>query len=304
MPQAFRISTALIFLLLYFLWGSTFLAIRLSVETIPPLLVGGVRHLAAGVLLLVLRLTFARANWEGRAIVHALLAGALTLGVSNGALILVEKTVPSSLPALAFTAMPLLMLLFNWVAFEKVRPSTLDWIVIPLGMVGTALVIGGAKSDAGTSLTPWEITLLVVNAVFWAFGSLVGRRLKMPSSMLVSSAIQMLGGGLLLLILGTLNQDWRALLISPPSSTSVWAVVYLSLFGSLLGFSCFAYLIKNVDSRLVGTFAFVSPVVAWGIGLWWGEKTFSPELVVGASLSLISVTTLVLSRLRVKRFKD
>jgi drug/metabolite transporter (DMT)-like permease len=297
MPQAFRISILLIFLLLYFLWGSTFLAIRLSVETIPPLLVGCFRHLGAGVLLLVIRLCFSKVTWKMRPTLNALWVGSITLGLSNGSLILVEKTVPSSLPALAFTSMPLVMLLLNWVSFEKVKPALLDWVVIALGMFGTILVIGGGQSDAGRPLSSWEVSLLLANSLFWAFGSLLGRRLTLPSSMVVSSSLQMVGGGLLFLGLATINQDWRALQISPPSTESLWAVAYLGLFGSLLGYSCFAYLIKNVDSRLVATFAFVSPIVGWGIGLWWGEKTLSPELVLGAVLSIFSVATLVLTRI-------
>jgi drug/metabolite transporter (DMT)-like permease len=290
-----RSLVILSFVVVYIVWGSTFLAIRISVETVPPLLVGGFRHFFGGILLLLLlRLTGKRI--ERRGIFQAMFVGLLTAGISNGSLIVVEKTVPSGIAAIAFTTMPLVMLLLNWISFERVRPSMTDFIVIPLGILGTSLVLSAGESFSGRSLNLFEVALLITCPVFWAIGSLVGRKIEMPKSILVSSAFQMVGGGTLLFLLGTFKGDWEQLGGGATSQASVNGVIYLTIVGSLIGYSAFAYLIKHVDSRLAGTYAFVNPVVAMILGYFWGEKVFSPQILLGAALAIFSVAAVFIGR--------
>jgi drug/metabolite transporter (DMT)-like permease len=283
------------FAVLYLVWGSTFLAIRLAVETMPPLLVGGFRHFLAGIILLAVIAAFGyRIKPEG--MLNAFLVGTLTAGIANGSLIIAEKTVPSGIAAISFTTMPIFVLLFNWAAFEKIRPTLFDWIAIPIGFFGTSLVVGSGKSLSGDELSTYEIGLLVACPLFWSMGSLLSRKLVLPRSILASSAYQMIGGGALLLVLALFNHDVSEMFRHPPTSQSLWSVVYLTLMGSLLGYSAFAYLMKNVDPRLAATYAFVNPVVALFLGIWWGEKILSPEMLFGSALAILSVTTVILSR--------
>ncbi len=282
------------FATVYVVWGSTFLAIRLAVETIPPLLVGGCRHFFGGLFLLLWVLAVSKVRATRREIATASGIGILTAGISNGFLIVAEKTVPSSIAAIAFTAMPLLMLLLNWLWFERVKPGFHDLLAIPLGIVGTLLVVGGGKTLGGASFGAFEVVLLVGCPLFWAFGSLLGRKLRMPSSILFSASVQMLAGGTFLFLLAGLRGDWA----SGTTLTSLWSLAYLTIFGSLLGYTAFAYLIQNVDPRLVGTYAFMNPVVALVLGLMWGEQILTTEVLLGALLALAAVGTVIGSRLR------
>ena len=285
-------------LFLCFAWGSTFLAIRFTVETIPPLLVGGIRHtLAGGVLFGVLALR-KKAPIDWIKYRNAAIVGALTAGLSNGGVIVAEKTVPSAEVALSFSVMPLFLLFLNWVAFERVKPSFSDFVALPLGLWGTALVLGTGHTLEGNLLNRYEIALLVACPIFWSFGSLIGRRIPLPQSTLLSSSVQMIGGGLLLFSLAILNGDLIFFTTGHPTATSLWGLGYLTIVGSLLGFSAFAYAIKHLDSRLVSTYAFVKPVVALFLGVSFGERVLTVPILSGAFLTLLSVATVVTSRFR------
>jgi drug/metabolite transporter (DMT)-like permease len=274
----------------YLLWGSTFLGIRLAVETIPPLIAGLARHGFGGlVLALVLFLLgrWVKPNWKEKK--NALIVGALTAGISNGALMWAEVQVPSAYAAITFTTMPLFLLLFNWIGFEKVIPSIFDFIALPLGLVGCALVLLGGESLSGGHVGFFDAFLLVLCPSVWALGSLLGRRWELPKNILVSSALQMLGGALLLLLLSVFHGDWFSFKIESVSQRSFWGLLYLAVGGSLIGYTAFATAIRNLDSRIVGTYAFINPIVAVALGFFFGEEIWKMPIILGSLLSISAV---------------
>lgn len=274
----------------YALWGSTFLGIRLAVETIPPMIAGLGRHGFGG-------LTLALGLWLlGRWVMpsrrecrNALFIGALTAGISNGALTWSEVNVPSSYAAISFTTMPLFMLLFNWFAFEKVKPSKFDFVALPLGILGSSLVVLTGESLNGGRIETFDLVLLVVCPSVWAFGSLLGRRIAMPKNILVSSAFQMVGGAILLAMISVAHGDWVSFRLAGVSERSLYGILYLAIGGSLFGYTAFAIAIKSLDSRFVGTFAFVNPIIAVGLGYFFGEDVAQASVAVGAGLSVMAV---------------
>jgi drug/metabolite transporter (DMT)-like permease len=287
---------------LYFFWGATYLGIRVAVETIPPFYVGALRYLFAGVVMLVILKARNRLRASAVEIKHALIMGVLTAGISNGAMIYSEKTVESGIVAIAFTCMPLFLLLFNAVAFEKKAPSTRDGVLLLVGFTGTALVLSAGDEFRGVALSPFEWSLLVGCPFFWALGSLWGRSVKMPSDILVSATFQVLGGGVALLLAGGVEAllfgGWDPTTASLPS---IAGVVYLATFGTLLGYTIFAYLINSWDPQVVGTYAFVCPIVAISLGVLWGERFASPQVILGSVFVISSVALRVLLAIGDKR---
>ncbi len=287
---------------LYFVWGATYLGIRVAVETIPPFYVGALRYLSAGFVLLVILQLKGRLRAGRLEIRNALSMGVLTAGISNGAMIYSEKTVESGIVAIAFTCMPLFLLLLNAVAFEKKAPSGRDGVLLFVGFTGTALVLSAGDAFRGLALSPFEWCLLVGCPFFWAVGSLWGRSVKMPSDILVSATFQVLGGGTALLLAGLVEAllfggwDWRT-----ASVVSLGGVFYLATFGTLLGYTIFAYLIKTWDPQVVGTYAFVCPIVAISLGILWGERFASPQVIVGSIFVISSVALRVLLAIWDKR---
>ncbi len=287
---------------LYLLWGATYLGIRVAVETIPPFFVGACRYVIAGAIMLAVLQIKARLKAQSREVRNALVMGVLTAGISNGAMIYAETTVDSGIVAIAFTCMPLFLLLFNAVAFERKVPSLRDSCLLLVGFTGTALVLSAGNEFRGSALSVFEWCLLVGCPLFWAVGSLWGRSVKMPSDVLVSATFQMLGGGLLLLILGLgeslIFGGWDP---SITSLSSILGVLYLTTFGSLLGYTIFAYLITSWDPQVVGTYAFVCPIVAIALGVLWGERILSLQVITGGVFVISSVALRVLLAIRDKR---
>lgn len=287
---------------LYFVWGATYLGIRVAVETIPPFYVGALRYLSAGFVLLAILQLKGRLRAGRLEIRNALSMGVLTAGISNGAMIYSEKTVESGIVAIAFTCMPLFLLLLNAVAFEKKAPSGRDGVLLFVGFTGTALVLSAGDAFRGLALSAFEWCLLVGCPFFWAVGSLWGRSVKMPSDILVSATFQVLGGGTALLLAGLAEAllfggwDWRT-----ASVVSLGGVFYLATFGTLLGYTIFAYLIKSWDPQVVGTYAFVCPIVAISLGILWGERFASPQVIVGSVFVISSVALRVILAIWDKR---
>jgi drug/metabolite transporter (DMT)-like permease len=200
-----------------------------------------------------------------------------------------EVNVPSSYAAIAFATMPLFLLVFNWLAFERVRPSRYDFIALPFGLVGSGLVIATGESLSGGRVESFDILLLIVCPSVWALGSLLGRRLSLPKNILVSSALQMIGAALLLAVLSLFHGDWDQFHIAAVTSRSFWGLLYLAVGGSLLGYTAFAAAIKHLDPRLVGTYAFVNPIVAVALGYLVGEQVGQASILFGAALAVLSV---------------
>jgi drug/metabolite transporter (DMT)-like permease len=282
-----RVSLLLLgaFAALYLVWGSTYLAIRIGVQTWPPLLMAGVRFLCAGLLMAAwLRLRGApwpdRAQWRGAAIV-----GTLLLAGGNGGVTLAEHWgVASGVAALAVATVPLFTLLFGLLAGQ--RNSAVEWAGIGLGLLGIGLLNLGTNMQA----SPLGALVVVLAAASWAFGSVWGKRLPSPAGAMASAA-QMLAGGTVLVVAGLLEGERFTRM---PSVSGWLALLYLIFFGSILAFSAYLYLLRTVRPALATSYAYVNPAVAVLLGMGFADERIGlaealAMLVIIAAVVLIGL---------------
>ncbi len=285
-PAAPRWGVALALFLLYLVWGSTYLAMRVALEGFPTFRMGALRFLVAGsVLFLIARARGGRlptaVQWR-----NSLLVGTLLLAVGNGGVAYAEQTVGSGLAALVVSGMPLWMAFFSGV-FGK-WPSAGDWAALGLGALGIVLLNLGSDLHGN----PAGMFALLLASAAWAFGSLWSRRLSMPAGAMAAAA-QMLGGGLVLLGVSVLRGEHFA---GPPSARAVGALAYLVVFGSLVAFSAYLYLLARVRPTVASSYAYVNPVVAMLLGAALGGEAMPPVALLATPLILASVAVVLRPR--------
>ena len=290
--HASRGQIALGFAAVYILWGSTYLGIRFAVASLPPLLMAGSRHLLAGLLLYaIMRMRGAPRptlkNWRS-----AILLGALLLLGGNGLVTLAEQTVPSGITALMVAAVPFWMVLLN--AADKrrwPRLSVLGGLV--LGVAGLAILVFPSGGHAPDHVDPVGILMLVGATFSWGVGSLYAHRAQLPSSTFLGIGMEMVAGGVLSWVVGLAMGEGSGLHLSYFTGKSLLAFGYLVIFGSLLGFSAYVWLLKVTSPARASTYAFVNPVIAvllgWalaGEALTWRVALAGATIVAAVALIL------------------
>ncbi|MFI5372401.1 MAG: EamA family transporter [Candidatus Eisenbacteria bacterium] len=288
--HAWRVGLA--FFSIYVVWGSTFLVIRTALEHLPPLFLCGARLLVAGVVLAALAWR-ARAPWpRGIEWRNAALVGLLLPAIGNGSVTIAETHVASGLVALLVASIPMWMALFAALGPHPIplRPRVVAGLVT--GLVGIALLVGpghlaGARGGIGWTLVP------IVGSISWAWGSLWSGRVRMPASPLVSTAVGMTAGGLVLLGASVAGGEWRRLGPAAFSPASLVALAYLSLFGSVIAFTAYLWLLRNVPPTRVSTYAFVNPVVAVTLGALLAGESFDGRVAIAATLVVAAVALIV-----------
>lgn len=295
----------LAFAAVYVIWGSTYLAIRFAIETVPPFLMAGVRYLIAGALLYaVLRARGAprptRAEWWA-----ATVSGGLMIAGGNGLLSWAEQYVPSGIAALLLGTVPLWFVGLAWLGPDREAPAPLELTGLLLGLAGVALlVIGSGRSvhaGAGGVAVVWGALAILVAAGSWAVGSLYHRRARFPGSPLYATAMTMMAGGAVLVVAAIATGEPARFDAGAVSLRSLAAFAYLIVFGSIVGFSAYAWLIKAVRPALVGTYAYVNPVVAVFLGWWLGGESVTSGMLLGAAIVLTSVALVQTDRIRLAR---
>jgi len=278
----------LAFAAIYLVWGSTYLAIRFAIETIPPFLVAGARHVAAGALLYAwARGRGATAPTRAQWLTAAGLGGLMLLG-GNGAVTWSEQRVPSGLAAVIVATVPLWIVLL-----EGKRPSRRVALGIVLGLAGIGLLVGPGEIAGAGRIDPLGALVLVGGSLSWAIGSLRGRTAGLPASAQVSTAAQMLTGGGLLLVVGLAAGELPRLLASEVSPRSLSAVAYLVVFGSLIGFSAYVWLMRVAAPARVATYAYVNPVVAVALGAAFGGEPLTFRTLLAAAIIVLAVVAIV-----------
>jgi drug/metabolite transporter (DMT)-like permease len=285
----------LAFAAVYLIWGSTYLGIRVAVESLPPFLLAGLRSFSAGALLfIVLRLRGARAATL-REWLRAALAGTIMLTAGNGLVTWAERAVPSNLAALAVAAVPAYVALFDWLRPGGQRPARGVLLGVLLGLAGMLLLLRPDPAAVGTER--WlPLLALLVAGISWAVGSLYVRYQKLHPNPLLSGAQQMLAGGGALLLLSLLSGELRDFDPSAVSRRSLLAWGYLTLFGSLLAFSAFNWLMTVSTPARVSTTAYVNPVVAVALGWLVLDEPLQPATLGGGALIVCAVLAMTLAR--------
>jgi drug/metabolite transporter (DMT)-like permease len=278
---AWKVWTAL--WIVYLVWGSTYLAIRVMVETVPPLLGAGTRFAVAGAVMIGV-LSLRRSVRPTRAqLLSALLVGILLPG-ANAVVTVAEQEVPSSVAALLIASVPLWVILMRRGSGERVSRAGIGAVLV--GFAGVALLLRPGEQSG-------DATVLGLAAVMWASGSFASPRLKLPGDPLVSTGWQMLLGGLVIVAVGLAVGEAPEVDPQAFSTRSVLALGYLIVFGSWLAFTAYAWLLQNAPISKVSTYAYVNPVVAIVLGFLILDEVVTPVTVVGAAIIVVAVALVV-----------
>ena len=284
------------FAAVYLIWGSTYLAIRFTIETLPVFLSAGFRFLVAGLLLYI----FARIKKREPAPLNkhwgpAFISGGFLLMGGNGCVVWAERYVPSGLAALFIALVPLWMVLLEWYWHQTKRPSKGVLFGIGFGFFGVWLLMAPDLFHLGAhSIHLGGAFLLLLASLSWSIGSIYSRKADLPKSPFMSTAMQMIGGGILLLLMGLLQGEYSHLHIMNFSAKSIGALIYLIIFGSLLGFTAYLWLLKNAGVARTSTYAFVNPLVAIVLGWVFAGEKLDAQTAFAAFFVLVAVIAITL----------
>jgi drug/metabolite transporter (DMT)-like permease len=287
---------ALAFAIIYVVWGSTYLAIAYAIESIPPLLMMGLRSVAAGGLLYGWARLRGAAAPAGRAWRAAAIAGAFLFLGSHGLLAWAEQRVPTGLAALIVTTGTFWMILVEWAWPGGRRPAMGAVAGALLGMSGVALLVGG-----GGAVDVVGAVALTVAALLWSIGSLYGRSAPLPKSPAQATGMQLLAGGALLIAAAGATGELGRFDPGAVDARAVLALLYLIVFGSVVAFTAYVWLMRKTDAVKVSTHNFVNPVVAVLLGVVVADETLTPRMLVAGGIILVAVMLIQGLRLRHRR---
>ena len=278
-------------LALYIVWGSTYLAIRFAVETLPPFFHAGMRFLVSGIILLVWRRMAGdpvptKSQWRSTAIVGV----TLLLG-GNGLVAWAEQRVPSGIAALMVGMSPLWLVLFEALRRGGAKPNWQGIIGLLIGFGGVFLLIGPENFN-GSSATQFDTLgtiALLMASLLWSMGSIFSKTTDMPKSSLLATGMEMVAGSAALFIVSAVSGELHGFNLASVSIRSWSGLAYLITFGSLVGFVSYGWLLQNAPISLVSTYAYVNPVVAVFLGSWLADETITPRILVAAGIIIGSV---------------
>ena len=300
MPASAPSRTALLlgFAAIYFIWGSTYLGIRVAVETMPPFLMAGVRFLVAGtVLFAALKLRGAawptRAQWRD----HTIVGTCLLLG-GNGSVAWAEQTVPSGLTTLILGASPLIMVMMEWLRPGGTKPTGALWLGFAFGLGGLFILLGPGALPDGARPPAFSVLVLLFASVAWWGGSLYGKHAKSGADPLMSAALQMVSGSVVMILVGlALGETSRVHLVAI-SRHSWLAWSYLVLAGSLVAYPVFVWLLKHSTPTRVSTYAYVNPIVAVILGWAILNEPLTPRIALAATVIIGAVAIITVAKNR------
>ena len=294
--HASRANVLAAFAIVYVVWGSTYLAIRYAVETIPPFLMVGTRFIVSGLLLY----TWARLRGDQRPTApqwrDATIVGILMLCLGNGAVSWAEQRVPSGLAALLVAVVPLWMVLLDWLRPHGARPRLLVIAGVVVGLAGLFVLIGPDSFSGHGAVDLVGAIVLIAGSLAWAAGSIYTRYGTVPESAVMSTGVQMIGGSAALLVVGVARGELALLHPAQISAHSWEGWIYLVTFGSLLGFTAYIYLLQNVSPAKASTYAYVNPLVAVLLGWAIAGETVTARSLAAAAIILGGVAMITLSQ--------
>src|ERR1700694_1549194 len=281
------------FAAVYVVWGSTYLAIRIGIESVPPLILAGLRHITVRVSLYqILRwktgIRPPAATWRA-----AVVTGALLLFIGNGGVSWAEQTVPSGITALLVATVSLWLVIVDWLRPGGVKPAPRVAMGLLMGFAGLALLVGPGHLGGSERVDPRGAAVLVAASLAWACGSLYSKHGGMPSSPMLGVAMQSFAGGAILLIAGLFAGEFHGLHLGAISLRSWLALAYLIVFGSGIGFSAYIYILHKSTAARVATYAFVNPVVALFLGWLIVGETITLRTVLAAAVILTAVILVI-----------
>lgn len=277
--------------LVYVVWGSTYFAIAIMVQTLPPLVAAGARFFIAGLALALWLAVRDRAALRvtRRQAASAALVGILLLGGGNGLVTLGERTVPSGLAALIVASVPLWIVLLRLGAGDRPHGDVVAGVTV--GIIGVAILV--VPTGMSGTVDPAGLLMLVGATLSWSLGTFISPRIRMPKVPLASTALQMLAAGIVLPLVAAPLGEYGAIDLAHASGQSILAFAYLVVFGSIVAFSAYTWLLQHASVSLVSTYAYVNPVIAVFLGTLFLREPLTPTMIAGAALILAAVAFIV-----------
>jgi len=281
--------------LVYIIWGSTYLGVKIAMHTLPPMLLSALRFLTGGLILFTFTLLSGNPlpkfeNWRGAAIV-----GFLLLGVGNSSVANAIKFMPSGLVALLVATLPAWTILLDFLFFSRTKPSWISVLGLMLGFGGMAFLLNPFQSNVSEEIVIFPTLLVIFGSVVWAYASLLSPTFKMPP-VVQAVAIQMLAGGSFSLVISLFTEENQLSSIQSMTQETYLAMTYLIFIGSFIGYSAFSWLINNAPAQLTATYAYVNPVVAIFLGWLLVDEHLTSRSLIASGIILCGVFLMTLGR--------
>lgn len=287
-PAALSIAVIAAFAGIYLIWGTTYLAIALAIQTVPPFISGGCRFALAGLLMYAWLRLRGPSPLAGVDIKLAALCGVLLSGMGNGYVVWAQQGIPSGIAALMVTAVPVIVLIFDWAFFSKRTPTKQALVGTAIAVAGVATIVMHTHELSGEANPVYLLAMLAANTA-WSFGTLMQKRSARAETVLSFTCVQMFAGGLFQLVMTVVDNEWAGLDVSKFSATSLLALLYLMVFGSIVALNCYLWLLTRVAAHKVTMYALVNPVVALALGALVLDEKLTPVSLAAAVLVLIGV---------------
>jgi drug/metabolite transporter (DMT)-like permease len=292
-------KTLLAFAIIYFVWGATYLAVRVGVREVPPFLYAAMRFVIAGLVLYGWMLARGERSPSGREWLSAFLLAVLIFVLDYGLLFWAEQRVPSGIAAVMLATIPAFMALSEITILGTQRLTLRLALALAIGLCGVGVLVIRSLNLGGEPIDAAGAVALIIASISWSVSSALSRKLPLPSSKVMSSGAQMLAGGILLALTSAAFGEFRGFHPSAVSLEAWLALLYLIVAGSIVAFTAYVWLIHHESPTKVGTYAYVNPVVAVLVGYFFGGEALGARTILGTALVLISVV--VITTTRVKR---
>lgn len=274
---------------LYIVWGSTYLGIKVAIETIPPFFHAGIRFLISGLLLVIWQRAAGNELPTKKQWISTFIIGNLLLLGGNGLVAWAELTIPSGIAALIIGSVPLFMVVMEAIRPKGVKPNWQSIVGLIIGFVGIFILVGPAEiSGSETRLNPFGVIALLSACLFWALGSIYSKTADLPKSSLMTTGAEMLMGSIGLFVISLLTGELNGWNPAEVSTRSLIGLVYLITIGSIIGFGSYIWLLQNAPISLVSTYAYVNPIVAVLLGYFFSNEVLEPRtwlataIIIGA----------------------
>jgi drug/metabolite transporter (DMT)-like permease len=288
-------KTLLAFAIIYFVWGSTYLAIRVGVREVPPFLLAAMRFLIAGLLLYGWMIARGERSPTGRQWASASLLAILIFVLDYGLVFWAEQRVPSGVAAVMMATIPAFMAFSEIILLRTQRLTLRLTLALLIGIGGVAVLMSGSLNLGGAPIDKEGAAALIVASISWSVASVLSRKLPLPPSKVMSSGAQMLAGGVFLALTAAALGEFRSFQPSAISRGAWLSLLYLIVAGSIIGYTAYVWLIHHESPTKVGTYAYVNPVVAVLVGYFLGGETIDPRTILGTLFVLISVVVITIT---------
>jgi drug/metabolite transporter (DMT)-like permease len=292
-------TALLCFFAVYVIWGSTYLAIKYAIETLPPFGMSSARFFIAGFLMYLISRYKKEEALKKIEKKTAILSGAFLI-LANGIVCVVEYWVPSGIVSVIIGAMPIWIMLMGWMFFHQAKPTWVKVLGSLIGLAGVGLITFGGAVPVVTGIGRFGPLFLIVSSLLWAAGTLIQKKAKHLKSIFRFSALQMVSGAFFTGIVSvTFERPWEYL-DRPQSTVAIISFFYLVIFGSLVAFTAYAWLSRHMESHLVSTYALVNPIIAILLGSWFFKEPLSPDFLTASVLVIFGLALIIGKKKEIK----